>query len=230
MRALIFDFDGLILDTETPEYQAWQEVYAEHGLTLPLSVWIARIGHPSTSSPFDPYDHLEAQFGRPVDRELIRSARQRRKSELLLPQPPLPGVREYIEDAKRLGLKLGVAPGSASTWVEPHLVRLGLREHFDCVRCGDQVQCTKPDPEVYRSVLEELDASADEAIALEDSPVGGQAAKAAGVYCVAVPNQMTRQLSFEHADLVLGSLLEMPLERLISAVWSEDGRSRSQST
>jgi HAD superfamily hydrolase (TIGR01509 family) len=215
IRSLIFDFDGLILDTEVPDLQSWQEIYLEYGCTLPMSVWAVCIG---SSDLFDPYEYLESQLGRSVDREAIRAKKRRRETKLIEAQPVLPGVKEYITDAKRLGLKLGVASSSSRSWVIGHLSRLGLLSHFDCIKCADDVERTKPDPALYISVLDELGLQADQAIALEDSPNGILAAKRAGLFCVAVPNPVTRQLSLQQADLQLTSLAELPLERLLSEI------------
>ena len=213
IRALIFDFDGLIVDTESPDFQVWQEVFQAHGCSLPLSVWAPLIGNPSY--PFNPLEYLEEQLGRPVDREEIRAKRKSRVMELLEAQPVLPGVEDYIANAKRLGLKLGVASSSTRHWVTGHLSRLGLIESFDVIRCGDEVKNTKPDPELYLSALDALSLRADQAIALEDSPAGTLAAKSAGLFCVAVPNSLTRQLSLDKADLQLTSLADLPLEKLL---------------
>jgi HAD superfamily hydrolase (TIGR01509 family) len=215
IRSLIFDFDGLILDTEVPDLQSWQEIYLEYGCTLPMSVWAVCIG---SSDLFHPYEYLESQLGRSVDREAIRAKKRRRETKLIEAQPVLPGVKEYITDAKRLGLKLGVASSSSRSWVIGHLSRLGLLSHFDCIKCADDVERTKPDPALYISVLDELGLQADQAIALEDSPNGILAAKRAGLFCVAVPNPVTRQLSLQQADLQLTSLAELPLERLLSEI------------
>ncbi len=213
IRAVIFDFDGLILDTEVPEFLAWQEVYEAYGCALPLATWATCIG--TSSDAFDPYAYLEGQCGRPVDREAIRSRRQGRYDELLRAQLVLPGVQDYIADAKRLSLQLGVASSSSRAWVTGHLTRFGLSVHFDCIKCRDDVQRVKPDPALYQAVLDTLGLRADQAIALEDSPNGVAAAKGAGLFCVAVPNPLTRQLSLSHADLQLASLADLPLERLL---------------
>lgn len=216
IRALIFDFDGLILDTETTDLQAWREIYLEYGCTLPLSAWATGVG--GSPDLFDPCQYLESQLGRPVDREAIRAKKRRREAELVETQPVLPGVREYITDAERLGLKLGVASSSSRSWVMGHLSRLGLLTYFHCIQCADDVKRAKPDPDLYLSVLDRLGFQANQAIAFEDSPNGILAAKRAGLFCVAVPNPVTRQLSLQQADLQLTSLAELPLEKLLLKV------------
>ena len=215
MRGLIFDFDGLILDTELPAFQTWQEVYHAYGCSLSLSTYAACIGSPGL---FDPHEYLEAQLGRLLDRELIRWQRRQRYIELTDGQSVLPGVKDYIVDAKRLGLRLGLASSSPRDWVVGHLSRFELREYFDCVKCADDVKRIKPDPELYQSVLDALKLRSDEAIALEDSPNGILAAKRAGIFCVAVPNALTRQLLLEQADLRLTSLADLPLESLLGSI------------
>lgn len=216
IRALIFDFDGLILDTELPDFLSWQEVFEEYGGCLPLSAWATCIG--TSEDAFDPLDFLEAQLGRPVDREAIRGKREQRKTELVEKQPILPGVERYITDAKRLGLKLGLASTSSRDWITGHLSRLGLGDHFDCIKCADDVRLTKPDPELYHAVLDALGVLANEAIAFEDSPNGILAAKRAEIFCVAVPNTLTRHLSLDQADVRLTSLADLPLEKLLREI------------
>jgi HAD superfamily hydrolase (TIGR01509 family) len=214
IQAVIFDFDGLILDTEAPEFQVWQEIYQAYGCELPLAVWAAAIG--TSLDVFDAHTYLETQLGRLLDRQHIREQRRQRNAEILKAQPILPGVEEYIVDAKRLGMRLGVASSSSREWVVGHLTRLGLSPHFDCIKCSDDVPRVKPDPALYQAVLDALGLRADQAIALEDSPNGIAAAKRAGLYCIAVPNPLTCQLPLGQADLQLGSLAELPLQQLLA--------------
>jgi len=216
IRSLIMDFDGLIVDTEAPAFQAWVDVYRAHGLNLPFSAWAARIGG-SIDMP-DSWDQFEADLGRPVDRDTLRPAKQKREAELIEAQPILPGVTTYIADAKRLGLKLGMASSSTRQWVTGHLSRLGLVEHFECIKCSDDVERTKPDPEVYRATLDALGVAPHEAIVLEDSANGVRAAKLAGIFCVVIPNMLTRRLQLDHADLRMDSLEDLPLEELVRRV------------
>jgi HAD superfamily hydrolase (TIGR01509 family) len=218
IRALIFDFDGLILDTEGPIYRAWVEIYQELGADLPLSAWEVWVG--GSPDGFDPCGYLETQLGRAVDRETITERARKREEELILLESALPGVEGYIADAGRLGLKLGVASSSDCPWVYRHLERLGLRDQFDSIKCAEDVKDVKPSPDLYLAVLHELGVGPEVAIALEDSPHGITAAQAAGLFCVVVPNPLTSQMPTDHADLELDSLADIPLEELLSRVGS----------
>jgi beta-phosphoglucomutase-like phosphatase (HAD superfamily) len=117
-----------------------------------------------------------------------------------------------------MGLKVGLASSSSCTWVEGHLQRLGLRTFFDSVHAKDDVQLTKPDPALYRSAVEALGVAPDEALAFEDSRNGIIAAKEAGLYCVAVPNTLTRRTDISQADITLDSLSELSLEDLLEQI------------
>lgn len=211
IQALIFDFDGLILDTELSAYQSWQEIYQEYQCHLPLEQWARRIG--GAAHLFDPCEYLETLLQRPVEREALRAKRRQRHLELIASRAALPGVEEYLADSRRLGFKLAVASSSSREWVTDHLSRLGLLDFFDALRCGDSVTHKKPHPELYHLALHDLDVAADQAIALEDSPNGVLAAQRAGIFCVAVPNVITGQLLLDHADLRLSSLAEVEKKR-----------------
>lgn len=215
IHGLIFDFDGLILDTESPEFTSWRDIFSEHGCVLSLEEWAVCIG---TADVFDPCAHLEAQLGRPVDREGLRTERRRRSNALISVQTPLPGVVERINEARAVGMKLAVASSSSRDWVEGHLTRLDLAHHFHCIRCSDHVERVKPDPALYRLALEGLGLRPENAIAFEDSPNGILAAKRAGIFCVAVPNAATRELALDAADVRLESLNDISLEALVREV------------
>jgi HAD superfamily hydrolase (TIGR01509 family) len=213
MQLVVFDFDGLILDTEAPVYDAWQAIYAEHGQQLDFDRWAECIG---TADTFDPCLHLETLLGRPVDADPLRRRQRLHADALIAVQPVLPGVREYLEEARRLGLRLGVASSSSRAWVEGHLTRLGLRAHFEVVRCAEDVARVKPDPALYQAVLQATGVLAQQAVALEDSPNGVLAAKRAGLTCIAVPNPLTLRLDLAAADLTLASLADVPLADLLA--------------
>lgn len=213
IKALIFDFDGLILETEEPCYQSWQEIYQDHGHSLDLTTYISTIG--SSSDHFDPYDNLEKTVGFPIDRESIRTRRRQRHLEFAASQPIMPGVIDYLTDAKRLGLKTGLASSSSREWIMHHLNRLNLISMFNSIKCADDVRRTKPEPDLYLVALADLGVTGDEALVLEDSPNGVLAANRAGIRVVAVPSPLTRELDFSHADLLLSSLGAISLESLL---------------
>lgn len=221
IQALVFDFDGLILETEGPIYQSWQELYQSHGCHLPFETWASIIGTDELEVGYDPLLELEKQLGRSLDREQIALRRRQREMEMVLALPILPGVQNYLQDAGRLGLKIGLASSSPCDWVLGHLTRLGLLDYFQCVKAADDVPRTKPDPAVYLAALECLGVRGEHALALEDSPNGVLAAKRAGMFCVAVPNALTSPLSFDHADLRLDALTDTSLEALLSRIEGE---------
>lgn len=211
-RAVIFDFDGLILDTEGPVYRSWLEVYEAHGEALPFELWVQIVG--STTASFHPQHHLEERLGRPLSQEAL-DRRIGRRTEMILAEPLLPGIVGHIDTAKSLWLLLGLASSSTRDWVTGHLERLDILDRFDCVRCRDDVANAKPEPDLYISVLECLGVAAADAFAIEDSPNGVTAAKRAGLLCVAIPNPITARLDLSHADLVLDSLAEVTLPDLL---------------
>ncbi len=213
IQALIFDFDGLILDTEWPDYRSWQETYQAYGCTLSRDEWSRWIG---TLGLFDPYARLDELVGRPLDRSEVRALRRARFHALMEGQPILPGVVTMLDAAQQRGLKLGIASSSPRSWVCGYLEPLGLAAAFDTLQCSDDVGTTKPDPAAYLAALDALGVTAQQAVALEDSPNGVRAAKRAGLYCVAVPNSMTRDLVFDQADLQVDSLADLSLDELLA--------------
>jgi len=213
IRGLIFDFDGLILETEGPIYQSWQEIYHSYGCHLPFDSWTNIIG--TADYEFEPIAELERQYGAQLDHQGLQVRHQQLEADMIVVLSAMPGVQGYLDDAKGLGLKIGLASSSPCEWVTGHLDRLGLTHYFDCIKGSDDVLRTKPDPRLFLAVLEELELGADEAVVLEDSPNGVLAAKRAGIFCVAVPNSMTRDLKFDHADMRLESLEDLSLKKLL---------------
>ena len=219
IKALVFDFDGLILDTEGPVFQSWQELFQLYGYNMTLDDWQICIGSAEGTASF--FNNLADKLDQPLDMEAESPLRLQRELDLVARSPVLPGVKEYIHRATELDLKLAVASSSPCKWVQDHLAERGLREHFECVVAADDVGVTKPEPTLYTSALECLEVSAHQAIAFEDSPNGVLAAKRAGLYCVAIPNPITSQLQLKEADLQLGSLAELTLDELLEIVERE---------
>jgi len=214
-RALVFDLDGLILDTETVVYESWRSAYRAHGVPLPRGLWQRAIG--SDGTHFDPLSYLlERRPG--LDVEELHAQRRVVREALLAQLTACAVVLERLAEARARGLRLAVASSSQREWVEHHLVRLGLREHFSALRCRDDVARVKPDPTLYRSALAAIGVAPEHAVAFEDSPNGVAAAVAAGLRCVAIPGPMTRGLRFAGAHLELASLAELSLDEILARV------------
>ena len=216
IRALIFDFDGLIVDTESPALESWQEIFREYGYELSLDRWALNVGR---SESFDVVGDLQQLVGRTLDAKALNARRRARHIQMIEALPILPGVVERIEEAHAMGLRLAVASSSSRQWVEGHLERRGLLQHFHTVRCRNDadVGIGKPDPAVYFATLRSMGVEAHEAIALEDSPRGAEAAKRAGIFTIAIPNNVTRRMGPNGADLTLESMADMTLQELVQA-------------
>ena len=216
-RALIFDFDGTILDTETPECGSWQALYAEHDLVFPLHEFHAAVGRGYDPAVFEPLGNLGTLLGGAHTREALKARQRAHFAESLARQDVRGGVREWLEAAGERGLGRAVASSSERAWIDRHLPRLGLDIHFDAIRTSDDVGPgrTKPHPDLFLAACAALGVAPDRAIVIEDSENGVKAARAAGCFTVAVPNPMTAHMDFSQADLVLNSLAERKLESLL---------------
>ncbi|MFN8440470.1 MAG: HAD family hydrolase [Caldilineaceae bacterium] len=214
IEAIIFDFDGTILESERPDYQAWHEIFQMHNTSLPLALWQQQIG--TVSHEFNPYQILEEQLGRTVDRQVLQQERRQRFLALMAQETIKPGVIEVIEAAQQAGIQLGVASSGTRDWVEGNLIKFDLRRHFQVVRTAADVQRVKPDPELYLSALAALGVEPSHALAIEDSRNGMLAAKRAGMHCLVVPNEMTCTMNFAEADWVLNSLYEFRIQQSFS--------------
>lgn len=219
MQALVFDFDGLILDTETALFASTATVFTDHGLDLDPAWWAAEIlgtaEHPHWT------EILAGRLGRPLDdHDAVVEARNARYHEALAAEAVRPGVVELLREAGDHGIPTAVASSSPRYWVEGHLDRLGLAPSFTAVRTRDDVEPgrTKPAPDLFLLACEALGADPAASVALEDSPNGVRAAKAAGMAVVGVAAGLTAGLPLDGADLVVNSLEEVTLEGLAALV------------
>ena len=210
IRALVFDFDGLILDTETPLIDAYAAVHTAHGVPFDRALFIRSVG--VASYAFDPWHG----FATHADRAALELERRSLKDDLLLQQPILPGVVGLLEAARASGLRIGLASNSEHSWVDPHLARLGLAAYFDFIACREDAPSPKPEPDLYRLVLNKFGLRGHEAIAFEDSHTGSLAAKRANLWVVAVPNESTAHHDFKHVDWQVASLAEVALDKLVA--------------
>lgn len=211
LEALIFDFDGTMLDTETPEFLSWQQIYTDHGATLSLSDWGRGIG---TWGAFDPWFDLEAKIGHSLDKEPIAVTHHARVKAAIQASVLLPGVLELIKAAKQAGLKLAIASSSNREWVEGWAARLDVLHFFAATATQDDVLRVKPDPALYTLACEKLGVRPQHALALEDSANGAASALSAGLRCAVIPNPVTRSLEFPVGAARLETLAGIKLEDL----------------
>ena len=212
VAALIFDFDGLIIDSETPLFRIWQEIYLQHGAALTLEMWQHALG---TQGGFDPYAALADAAGVTLAREAwvprIRDEHSRRCED----EPLLPGVVDRLSEAASLGIPAAVASSSSRAWVGPWLERHGLAGSFAAVCTRDDVAEVKPAPDLFLLAARRLGVHPHACVVFEDSPNGLRAARAAGMRAVAVPNALTKPLPLPAHDLLLSSLAEITVAALV---------------
>jgi HAD superfamily hydrolase (TIGR01509 family) len=214
IRAVVFDFDGLIFDSEGPLFTAWQEAFAAYGCSpLTIEEWSAEIG---TVGVLDIVGLFRRRATRPVDINEMQQRRRARVAELLALETVQPGVHAWLDEADALGYPCAVASSSEMSWVEPRLAQLGLRSRFVHLACRSKTIAAKPAPDSYLAACAALGVEPEEALAIEDSPHGVTAAKCAGLACVAVPHAITEQLDLSHADLRVDSLADVTLTQVLA--------------
>jgi putative hydrolase of the HAD superfamily len=213
IKAIIFDFDGLIIDTETAWYEAFNEVFQEHSLELPLDVFVQSIGTDDTVLN----RLIEEQMGKERLQAIRQAAKEKHKVKMQTVTLRA-GVQEYLDRAQAMGLRIGLASSSTREWVEGFLKELRIYDYFEVIRTGDQVTKVKPDPALYLQALEGLGVHASEAVAFEDSANGARAAVAAGIKVVIVPNEVTKAITFDKFDLRINSMLDKDLEQVLAAL------------
>lgn len=214
IRAVIFDFDGLLVDTETAEYLAWRRLYGEYGGTLEVSTWQHAVGY---DGRLNPREMLERQVGRELDWSLLVPRKQQYHVEQIKQLPPLPGVIPLMQGCRDAGIRIGVASNSSSQWVKEGLDRVDLMQYVDAYATRDEVANPKPLPDVYQLALHKLGAAPERTVAFEDSEPGVRSAKAAGLYVIAVPNEFTRLQDLSSADRIESTLEEIDVDQVFES-------------
>lgn len=216
LQALIFDFDGLILDTEVAVYEAWKNNFTAHGEDLELSIYAGCVG--SDFNAFDPKAHLESLVGSKIDWERWDPIREREAADRTKRLSPLPGIEALLKEAKEKDVSCVIASSSPRSWVEGHLNRLGLMDFFLTTKCIDDVSAPKPSPKLFLAAAEAVGQKPKDCVVLEDSGNGLLASIAAGIPCVVVPNQITAHMEFEGAAAKLETLEGVTLADLNTLV------------
>ncbi|SFE77365.1 putative hydrolase of the HAD superfamily [Actinoplanes philippinensis] len=213
IKALIFDFDGLLMDTETTLLDSWRAEWRRHGHELDESSFFADHGGDTTD---ERYALLAATVGPGFDRAASHARRTAYRKERHRTMGLTAGLDAWLGEAEGLGLRLAVASSSQHEWVAGHLARTGDLARFEVLACGDEVAAPKPDPAVYRLALDRLGLPPEAAVAFEDTPHGVSAAVAAGLRCVAIPNLYAHNARFVQATLRLRAATETTLTSLLT--------------
>jgi HAD superfamily hydrolase (TIGR01509 family) len=200
--AVIFDFDGLLMDTESTMFESWRFEWGQWGLELDPSGFFANHGGDVTE---ERYRALAAAVGRRYDRALSQARRIEYRDRLHETLDVKPGLRDWIREGRQWGLRLAIASSSPRPWLDSHLGRAALLAEFEVIATGDEVEQHKPDPAVYRLALRRLGLDPDRAVAVEDTAHGVRAAQSAGLACIAIPNPFVAVGAVAGAELVLSS-------------------------
>lgn len=215
IKVLIFDFDGLVFDTETYDLESFKLLYSRYEISFPLEQWLVSVG---SKLHFNPYEKLITE--QPLLRlDDLRKERLEIYKSIIHNQSPREGVVEYIEVARKHQLQIALASSSTKDWVMYHLNCIQLQNEFDCIYTADDVNEVKPSPELYQKVLGHYQIKPNEALVFEDSPNGSLAAIRAGIRCVVVPNEVTENLDFD--SRISGKIKSMEvisLENLMSKI------------
>ena len=215
VEAVVFDFDGLLMDTESSSLASWQYEWRRHGLELNADKFFADHGGDVTE---ERYAELAAAVGPSYDSEASHERRVAYRNRLHADLGLSPGIPEWLEKAKHLGVRLAIATSSPREWVEGLLGANGALDTFEFLACGDEVANPKPDPGVYHLALTRLALPPERVVAIEDTPHGVTAAKAAGLLCVAIPNRHVSAARFGSADLVLTSAAQAGLDEVLRRI------------
>jgi HAD superfamily hydrolase (TIGR01509 family) len=204
--AVLFDFDGVLVDTEWAIYQAWLRTFEDHGHDLPLEVYTRCIG--SDFATWSPKTHLEDLTGAAFDWHDLDTRRQADIMAELADAGPMHGVVSLLEKLKAEGTPLAVVSSSSHAWVDGWLEKLGLVGYFQEVVCRGDAPRIKPAPDLYLEAAKRLGLAPANCLVIEDSLNGLNSATAAGMPAWAVPNRVTASLDFSQAARILESLAD----------------------
>lgn len=205
LKAIFFDFDGTIIDTETPEVEAWRVIFSEHGLEYPDDHWKFCIGRGAEQIMETPLELLQRLSGRPIE----VPNRHERLMSVIDRQPVRPGVTELLDECAAAGIRCAVVSSSKRFWVEGHLTRFGLATRFVDLVCAEDAARAKPFPDLYVTALDRVGVDPAQVVAIEDSPNGVTAASSAGITTILFPNPLTAQLQ------IVGESMRLDGSRLV---------------
>lgn len=203
--AVLIDFDGVIIDSEWPIYQSWRRVFEREGHDLSPDIYIHCIG--SDFDTWSPPDYLEELTGESFDWDKINAERQVEIMRDLDGAQPMPGAKELLESLKHSAS--AIVSSSSHSWVDTWMNQLGLMPLVNATVCRGDAPKIKPAPDLFLEAARQLNVNPAECIVIEDSHNGMNAAHAAGMKVIAVPNRLTDILDFSDAEWFAQSLTEL---------------------
>jgi len=218
IKAIILDFDGIIISSKVAEYESWRRVFKVFNCHLTIKKWIKIIDNPM--GEFDPASIIikKCKYGEKFNHHDIQILRKHLYEDLRNSLNPLPGVVKLINECSKLGLLIGLASNGIHEQIKVHLIRLKLTSYFNSIKGRDDVENKKPAPDLYLALLKEFKITSSEAIVFEDSPPGIAAAKSADIYTIAVPNKITKYLNLQEADKICKSLKYFSMKDFLAKV------------
>lgn len=217
LAAVIFDFDGVVFDSETPEYESHRRLYEECGVALTVEEWCDAIGVWSADHDERRFEQLCARAERAPARDEYHARRHQLFTELA-PRHPMPGVVDLLDALDAANVLTAIASTAPARWVRAAVERLGLTPRFRAIVTGDDVARRKPEPDVYLEALRRLRIDPHHAVAIEDSAPGVTAARAAGLRVVAIPHWLTATHDLDAADLRVAHAGELTLDALSALI------------
>ncbi|WP_232311301.1 HAD family hydrolase [Robertmurraya korlensis] len=216
IKAVVFDFDGLIIDTETVWFESFKEILGAYDVEFPLEIFTPCVGTHGTI--IDQY--IEEKLGKKVSVEEVRRRVRECHRNKIINIDARDGVRDYLKQAKELDLRIGLASSSRKEWIHEFLKKLDILHYFDVIKSSDDVKMIKPDPELYIQCTDALNVRSNEVVAFEDSNNGAKAANDAGIACVIVPNPITEGIIFDNYDLRIESMANHSLKDVLNRITS----------
>ncbi len=207
LRAVLFDHDGTLVDSEPIHYQLWTQVLDRYGVTMSEEVFNSVCaGMPTLANAID----LVKRYDLPVQAENLAEEKHTITKEFLAENayPLMPGVQEAIQALLEQGLTLAIVTGANQHSVGATVRTYSFDRHFACVISADDVQKSKPAPDCYLLALEKLGLHPEECLAIEDTEHGLKAAAQAGIPCVVLPTEQSGSHNFEFAEAVLGGMTD----------------------
>ena len=203
-QGIIFDFDGVLVDTEWAIYQSWVKLFEREGQQISIETYSPCLG--AGYSHWNPADYLESLTGKSYNWEAETPARQAMLEADLERMGLMPGAQELLDWCCQHHIPMAVASSSSRRWVAGWLQKLGIMEMFNGVFTRTDGYPVKPDPALFLAAQNCIGVPAEQCIIIEDSENGTISAQRANIPCVAIPNRMTRFSDFSRATCVMESL------------------------